>query len=1030
MSPVVADHDEHGEMVRLPGLIATYHPPGGDQAVFTRYDATPAFLLSADEAPDPRLPSHGWTVQWRGVLEILRPGTYRFAARRTGAFELRIDDRPVALPDGMSGDGHLPAMSDPVELTFGLHEIEMRYAATVVDGPDSAGQQLKLYWQSDSFPREPLPSFAVGHAGVVSEDDEGDRSLAISLSPHEADPFPIGRLTVEEHSCVACHRPTDAVPLSGQLWTRPGPKLSRAGGRLRKAWMYHWLGDPQALRPDAIMPRMFTADRAGEIERHAVTAYLESLGGPLRLENTPLVGPAEPLETLGEELFTRTGCVVCHAGHDGQRPRATLAGLGRKTTPEALGMFLRKTAAVDPSGRMPDFALEKADAEGIALYLVRRDAEALPLLELPTTPSREELRPLLLATNASDADAADFDQQPLDRHLRVLGRRLMRTKRCTACHEMQPAGETDKEYWQPAPARADFRAIAARPDRGCLLPSDRRDARDDDEAPTFGPSLDRTAASGFLTAATTAPGTQAPGEFARLTIERFNCTGCHQRDGAGGLGPELQSRMLLGQTAESAELITPPPLTGASERLLGGYLRRVLEDDFRARPWMGLKMPRFGKQHMRHLPVGLAALDGEPLRDEAYTPTAEHDGNLTEFAQAGRVLVGAKGFGCTKCHDMLGVASRGTRGPELSQTAARVNFDWYLRWMTDPQRIQPGTRMPTVFLGGQSPHQDVLGGDPDRQRMAIWQYLLSAKDLPPPEGLEEPKLAGPDRGDRPLVFRTFLPGTTARAMAIRFPNDVHLAYDAQACRLAYGWTGDFLDTEPVWGGRGGNRAGIKGPIFWTAPEGFPWEVTHSASPAPDFTGRAADTALGAPLPDDGQLHPRRLHFRGYATGGEGPSFRYELDLPGDRRAKFVETVSPLKADAAVGALRVVKVTAPVGDFAWLKVADADAPPSWQTAAGDSGTLDVARPIAPADAVLQLTQQGRPLVLRLRQASSGAGWLTTEQAGKWTVLVRVPCPADGAPATLAVALWTPVEGQDAAIEGIVRGELPSNPPGGK
>jgi hypothetical protein len=285
------------------------------------------------------------------------------------------------------------------------------------------------------------------------------------------------------------------------------------------------------------------------------------------------------------------------------------------------------------------------------------------------------------------------------------------------------------------------------------------------------------------------------------------------------------------------------------------------------------------------------------------------------------------------------------------------------------------------------------------------------------------------------VFRTFLPGTTARAMAIRFPNQVHLAYDAQACRLAYGWTGDFLDTEPVWGGRGGNRAGIKGPIFWTAPGGFPWDVTASASPAPDFTGHEADTALGAALPDDGQLHPRRLHFRGYRTGGDGargngPTFRYELDLPDDRRAKFVESVSPLKSDAAVGVLRVAEVTAPVGGFVWLKVAEADAPPSWQTAAGDRGTLSAARPVAPAEAVLQLTQQGRPLVLRLRHTSAGAGWMVAEQGGKWAVLVRLPCPADGAPATLALALWTPVEEAVAAVEGIVRGELRSDPRGGK
>ena len=108
--------------------------------------------------------------------------------------------------------------------------------------------------------------------------------------------------------------------------------------------------------------------------------------------------------------------------------------------------------------------------------------------------------------------------------------------------------------------------------------------------------------------------------------------------------------------------------------------------------------------------------------------------------EAGRTLVGAKGFGCTKCHDMLGVASQGTRGPELSFVPRRVNFDWYLRWMTDPQRIQPGTRMPTVFLSGQSPHKEILGGDPQQQRLAVWQYLQRSRSLPPPDGLQSPTI--------------------------------------------------------------------------------------------------------------------------------------------------------------------------------------------------------------------------------------------------------------------------------------------------
>ena len=77
---------------------------------------------------------------------------------------------------------------------------------------------------------------------------------------------------------------------------------------------------------------------------------------------------------------------------------------------------------------------------------------------------------------------------------------------------------------------------------------------------------------------------------------------------------------------------------------------------------------------------------------------------------------------------------RPARGPDLANVPGRIRHPWYLRWIHDPQRIQQGTRMPTIFLNGESPYKDVLNGDPDQQREAIWKYLTLAKSLPPPKG--------------------------------------------------------------------------------------------------------------------------------------------------------------------------------------------------------------------------------------------------------------------------------------------------------
>ena len=301
------------------------------------------------------------------------------------------------------------------------------------------------------------------------------------------------------------------------------------------------------------------------------------------------------------------------------------------------------------------------------------------------------------------------------------------SKNCAACHEFAPPGE--KKSLEPTPAAHDFAAIAKNPTGGCLA-----DHAPDGKVPQFGPALDRSAAAEFLRQALAAPATPAPGEFARLTLERMNCTGCHERNSCGGLAKVDVLKLAENQSPQMAELVSPPPLTNVADKLLGTYIDAVLFDGRRSRPWMSLRMPQFAKPLVANIPTGLAALDGDRLRME---PQRLADDKALD--NAGRTLVGSKGFGCTKCHDMLGKPSGGTRGPDLSLVADRVNFDWFDRWMIDPQRIQPGTRMPTVFLNGVSPYKDILGGDAERQRLAIWLYLSHSKTMPPPEGLEGEK---------------------------------------------------------------------------------------------------------------------------------------------------------------------------------------------------------------------------------------------------------------------------------------------------
>jgi hypothetical protein len=52
----------------------------------------------------------------------------------------------------------------------------------------------------------------------------------------------------------------------------------------------------------------------------------------------------------------------------------------------------------------------------------------------------------------------------------------------------------------------------------------------------------------------------------------------------------------------------------------------------------------------------------------------------------------------------------------------RLNPGWIVKWIHDPQKIQPGTKMPSFYPGGPD---NILGGKDDRQIEALRDYLIS-----------------------------------------------------------------------------------------------------------------------------------------------------------------------------------------------------------------------------------------------------------------------------------------------------------------
>jgi mono/diheme cytochrome c family protein len=989
-----------------PGLIATYRDTARPiPAEVVRLEPTIALSLKSGESPHPRLAADGGSARWEGYLNVVRAGNYRFRALVRGRVRLTVGAKEVLSAE----------VSDPAAALKDGPEVQLEagWQPTVAEFTRLPGAaRVEVFWESKGFRSEPLPHEPLRHLPA-----RAPARLAADTSADQ------GRYLVGERNCFACHRPDDKDRIAAGLTGRQGPDLSKAGERVHEAWLYRWLEAPARLRPGAVMPRLFSDDETGNAERYAAARYLASLGGPVSQERADRNRP-RPNVSRGEKLFGSIGCLACHRPDGesqakrkqaedfyGERVNYPLSGLGAKMTPAKLAAYLANPLAIDPSGRMPHMLLQKQEADDLAGYLCRDGAGVET--RLPDPPAKGQIIAAFRRVEDRPAELAAFQKLPPDAQLIDLGQRVVIAKGCNNCHTIAPGGKP----FASALASTSFDGLKKpeAQERGCLAAAPAKDGR----SPWFPLSTaERRSVRQFLTGGTTGAGSPAPAFAARVALRRFNCLACHTRDGEGGLSPELTEELRKYEKAENAEAVVPPPLTGVAHKLRTPWLRGVLTEAKRARPWMGLRMPQFGAANVGKLPEALAALEGTEPDDKAHAVAI-----TATKVTAGRQLVGKSAFGCIACHDLAGIASGGTRGPDLASMNERVRYDWYLRWLEQPQRLSPGTRMPSVFTNGKSLVESVLGGSGDAQAQAIWTYLSLGPGLPLPDGLEPASTKG--KGiiltvkDRPVLLRTFMPDAGSRAVAVGYPGSVSVVFDAATCRLAYAWSGNFLDASPAWDDRGGNPARVLGPRFWTGAPGCPLGISDSKEP-PDFAARAKDPAYGAAMPE-GRVYDgsRQLAFEGYTTDKEGlPTFRYRVQAADPHPVEVTERPEPLRSGAGVGVARQLTIKATAQQTAWLFAGETGREPRLLDGKATPLALDLkaGEAVVPAaERLLALPQDGdKVIVLAVSAAPEEARWHLRKLNGKWQALLRLPPGA----ASAKVLTWAPYRDDPALLKELV------------
>ena len=204
------------------------------------------------------------------------------------------------------------------------------------------------------------------------------------------------------------------------------------------------------------------------------------------------------------------------------------------------------------------------------------------------------------------------------------------------------------------------------------------------------------------------------------------------------LGQASLTEFALRQTADSNcrnchdQMESVPPFEVLGGKLKPGWAEKLLLGTLneKPRPWLHARMPAFPAR-ARGLAKGLAMLNG-------HSPVTPQEPPVdTEKAKVGRKLVSANGgFFCFSCHAIGSLKPAqvfDAQGINLAKVGDRLLPEYFRRWMSNPLRVDPQTKMPAYFNQGQSALFDILDGDAGKQIEALHHYIRLGSEIMPPD---------------------------------------------------------------------------------------------------------------------------------------------------------------------------------------------------------------------------------------------------------------------------------------------------------
>jgi mono/diheme cytochrome c family protein len=510
-----------------------------------------------------------------------------------------------------------------------------------------------------------------------------------------------------------------------------GPSLRRIGAKVDHGWLVRWITNPHEFRPRTRMPNFMFANYEPQKDYPVqIAAYLlatskdpsaEWLGG-----HGPVDIPADPASAKrGRELMDELGCRACHAlapdevaGQLGANKdlAPNLSRIAEKTDARWIYHWIKNPRGYSHVARMPSLRLSDDEAKAITAYLVTLGQKA--------------------------AAPTDLDQRLTDPANVAAGEKLVRKFGCPGCHDI-PGMETESRIG------AELSTFGGKTHEELFF-GDRTDLTEDWDTwtlhkikeprgyethwieqlmPQFDLADDDIAAvKVFLAGRTEAkvPVSYRPKSThekdiveGRRLVARYNCTGCHIIEERGGNIRRLYEDHLS---------MAPPNLRGEGKKVQSPWLYKFLKAPTTIRPWLQVRMPTFGlSDHETETALSyFAALDHKDV-PYTYVDRSMLDPTLVK---AGEQLTSPDYMQCFSCHvrgNQMPEGQPDSWAPNLAMAAERLYPEWILEWLHDPQKLLPGTKMPSFYADPDNPDgpPDILNGDDEQQMRALRDYVIS-----------------------------------------------------------------------------------------------------------------------------------------------------------------------------------------------------------------------------------------------------------------------------------------------------------------